>query len=244
MSADARTPRYGRKSERPGKELPGRRRVSENLPLTAVPVAATLVLFPSTVLAFFPAPAVWMDVEMDARRIDVSVRRVPAVAVSVANDSSRCVQRRHADQRHGRSGQNKQLRSGVHECSSVQVTSSNVLGRGGFQKLPSQRWVANRGGPDVAPDIHPKELLPSLGRIRSWRRRVRPRRPLCCLREADPANRRLLTESGAQIGRRTVATHKGPSEPRSRCCVDPKSATGRLFRRFGARGQNGRRLWT
>ena len=70
---------------------------------------------------------------MDARGIDVSVRRVPAVAISIANDPCRCVQRRHSDQRHGRSGQNKQLSSGVHECSSVQ---SHIKQRPRPRKVP------------------------------------------------------------------------------------------------------------
>ena len=61
-----------------------------------MPVAATLVLFPSAALAFFPAPAVWMDVKMDARRVGVSVWRVLAVAVFVANDPRRCAQLRHS----------------------------------------------------------------------------------------------------------------------------------------------------
>ena len=122
--------------------ISGRQRVFRKPATDHRASTATLVLFPSAMLAFFPAPAVWMDVEMDARGIDVSVRRVPAVAISIANNPSRCVQRRHSDQRNGRSGQNKQLRSGCMSVPQSKVTSSNVLGRGRFQKLPSQKWAS------------------------------------------------------------------------------------------------------
>ena len=190
---------------------------SENLPLTPVPVAATLVLFPS----------------------------VPAVAISIANDPSRCVQRRHSDQRNGRSGQNKQLRSGVHECSSVQ---SHIKQRPRPRKVP--KITIAKMGFQIAHWRRNGETSPagSNGRaaLRSSRSRSRRRGPSGMnagrIAWAGPFSRRSVWASSslailrssaraaasAPLAPWRAATSAGRSRTRPACLrPDPRSTSSR-----------------
>jgi hypothetical protein len=67
--------------------------VSEPLPLTSMPIATTLVLFPGMALAFFPTPIIGMNLDVDARREGVVFLHMPAVAVFVAYNAGGCAQR-------------------------------------------------------------------------------------------------------------------------------------------------------
>ena len=58
----------------------------ESSPLAGMPISAPLVLLPSVMLAFLPTPVAGMNGQMSGWRIGIFIRRVPALAIFVADD--------------------------------------------------------------------------------------------------------------------------------------------------------------
>jgi len=56
------------------------------MPLAALPISAAGMLLPDEVLAFAPAPVVWMNLDVHSRREGVVFVNVPAVPIRVADD--------------------------------------------------------------------------------------------------------------------------------------------------------------
>src|ERR1700733_6858030 len=82
-----------------------------------MPVATAFVVLPGVMLAFLPPPIVWMDDYAGGGRIDVRLRRMPAVAIAIADDARRSAKRRHADEGEPCGTQKDEFRAGIHRCS-------------------------------------------------------------------------------------------------------------------------------